>query len=101
MVKAMDYEYERVCVHVRFPAWAIFFFFYMMMMVEQRAAAQASANRERRSAGMSAANVGASIIHVSGQKDVFAFFPETRGFYLSKAAQGIIKITYPQTAKEH
>ena len=38
-----------------------FFFFLMMMMVERRAAAQAIAKRERRRAGMSAANVGASL----------------------------------------
>ena len=61
MDKAMDFETEGICVHVRSPAWAIFFsFFFMMMMVERRAAAQASAKRERRRAGMSAANVGAS-----------------------------------------
>ena len=51
MVKAMDFESEGVCVHVRFPARAISFFyllfFFMMMIVERRA-------------GMSAANVGAS-----------------------------------------
>ena len=34
------------------------------MMVEQCAAAQASAKRERQSAGMSAANVGASYAEV-------------------------------------
>ena len=38
------------------PGTGIFF----MMMVERRAAAQASAKRESRHAGMSAANVGAS-----------------------------------------
>ena len=58
MVKAMDFESEGACVHVRFPAWA--FFSFMMMMLERRAAAQASAKRERRRTGMSAANVGAS-----------------------------------------
>ena len=62
MDKAMDFKSERVCVHVRFPEWAIFFF-YMMMMVERRVAAQASAKREHRRAGMSAANVGASFIY--------------------------------------
>ena len=62
MVKAMDFETEVDCVHVRFLERAIFLFFLflMMMMVERRAAAQASAKRERRRAGMSAANVGAS-----------------------------------------
>ena len=66
VIKAMDIESEGVCVHVRFPAWAIFFliFFFMMMMVEQRAAAQASAKHERRRAGMSAANVGASTTYI-------------------------------------
>ena len=60
MDKAIDFESEKVCVHVRFPEWAIFFFMMMMMMMlERRAAAQASAKRERRRAGMSAANVGA------------------------------------------
>ena len=54
----MDLVSEGDCVHVRIPAQAIFFF---MMMVERRAAAQASAKRERRCAGMSVANVGASI----------------------------------------
>ena len=39
-----------------------------MMMVEQRAAAQASAKRERRRAGMSAANVGASSRYVLTEK---------------------------------
>ena len=59
----MDFESEGVCVLVRFPARAIFFFFFMMtMMLERRAAAQASAKREHQRAGMSAANVGASMI---------------------------------------
>ena len=69
MVKALAYESEEDCVHVRIPAWAIFFFFFflffMMMMVERRAAAQASAKRQRRRAGMSAANVGASKYYIS------------------------------------
>ena len=63
MDKALDFESEGDCVHVRIPAWATSFFnlfFFMMMMVERRAAAQASAKRERRRAGLSAANVGAS-----------------------------------------
>ena len=40
------------------------FFFFMMMMVERRAAAQESAKRKRCCAGMSAANVGASVNNV-------------------------------------
>ena len=60
----MDFESEGVCVHVRFSAGAIFYIFFMMMMVERRAAAQVSAKRERRRAGMSAANVGASLLEV-------------------------------------
>ena len=58
----MDLESEGVCVHVRFPTREIFFFFLMMMMMERRAVAQANAKRERRRAGMSAANVGASVV---------------------------------------
>ena len=44
----------------------IFFilFFYMMMMVERRAAAQANAKRERRHAGMSAANVALVALYI-------------------------------------
>ena len=44
VVKAMDFESEGVCLHVRFPARAIFFFM-MMMMMERRAAVQASVKR--------------------------------------------------------
>ena len=59
MVKAMDFESEGDCVHVRFPAQAIFKKkkkFYD----DGGGALQASAKRERRRAGMSAANVGPS-----------------------------------------
>ena len=44
-----------------FPGTGYFFIFYVMMM-ERRATAQASAKRECQHAGMSAANVGASIL---------------------------------------
>ena len=37
-----------------------FFFYVMIMMMERRAAAQASAKRDRRRTGLSAANVGTS-----------------------------------------
>ena len=67
MVKVMDFKSEggSAC---RFDSWPGRFFFssfFMMMMVERRAAAQASVKRERRRAGMSAANVGASFLYVA------------------------------------
>ena len=55
MDKAMDFESEGVCVHVRFPAWATFLLFY-----EDNGGATRSGAGERRRAGMSAANVGDS-----------------------------------------
>ena len=65
MVKAMDFESDGSSACRFNPDTGdffsfSFFFFLMMMMVERRAAAQASTKRERRFAGMSAANVGAS-----------------------------------------
>ena len=49
------------------PDLVFFFFFsyfFMIMMVERKAVAQASAKRERRRTGMSAASVGASYIYL-------------------------------------
>ena len=56
MDKAMDFESERICVHVRFPEWAIFFFHDD----DGGATRSGAGKRERQRAGMSAANVGAS-----------------------------------------
>ena len=61
MVKAMDCESEEDCVHVRIPAWAIFFFIFSFFYDDDGGASRSGAGeRERRRAGMSAANVGAS-----------------------------------------
>ena len=61
----------------------------MMMMVERCAAAQASAKHERRRAGMSAANVGASKDYFRGHKippegyrQVFTKINEHHIFYM-------------------
>ena len=56
----------------RVRAQAIFF---VMMMVERHAAAQMSAKRERQRAGLSAANVGASMDLNVGSKLKAAFHP--------------------------
>ena len=58
---AMDFVSEEGCVHVRIPGWAIFKFFFYFFYDDDGGATQASAKRERRHAGMSAANVGASL----------------------------------------
>ena len=50
----------------------LFIFFFMMKIMERCAAAQASAKRERRHAGMSAANVGASIFNADKRQPLTA-----------------------------
>ena len=49
MVKAMDFELEGICVHVRFPPGAIFFLY------------DADGGATRSGAGKREANVGASL----------------------------------------
>ena len=59
VVKAMDFESEGVCVHVRFPARTIFFIF-IFYNDDGGETRYGAGERERRHIGMSAANVGAS-----------------------------------------
>ena len=62
MVKAMDFRSDGTLRAGSIPGMDNFFFFsFFMMMVERRTAAQANTKRKRRRAGMSAANVVASI----------------------------------------
>ena len=60
----------------------------MMMMVERREAAQASAKRERRRAGMSAANVGASVSINTHSKCVFF---SSNHQYWQEEGEGVVR----------